>query len=361
MGTAAIAAASEAAVLHPDGRSTARQAHLRYVSDERPGIRRKRSGRAFTYVAADGERVRDPEVLARIRSLGIPPAWTDVWISPHANGHIQATGRDARGRKQYRYHPRWQALRDETKYHRMLLFGQALPCIRRHVDEDLSRRGICREKVLAAVVRLLETTLIRVGNEEYARQNESYGLTTLQNEHVDVSGSTIRFHFRGKSGKACEIGIRDRRLASLIRRCQELPGQELFEYAGEDGQLCTVSSGDVNDYLRAVSGSDFTAKDFRTWAATVLAFQALRRCEPCETEAAAKRQVAQAVKSVAQRLNNTPTVCRKCYIHPAVLETYLDAARRSLLTECAEPETLATVHALRPHEAAVLEFLRSRI
>lgn len=347
--------------LHPDGRLTAKAAGLRYVSDTRPGIKRRRAGRGFAYIGPDGAVIRDPEQLRRIRSLAIPPAWTDVWICPSASGHIQASGRDAKGRKQYRYHARWREVRDATKFERMLVFGEALPCIRERVARDLQLPDLQREKVLATVVRLLETTLIRVGNEEYVRQNRSYGLTTLRNRHVAVEGATIHFHFRAKSGKECDTAIRDRRLARVVRQCQELPGQDLFEYTDDEGQVRAVTSADVNDYLREISGQDFTAKDFRTWAATVLAFLALRECEACETDTQAKKNVVEVIRSVAARLNNTPAVCRKCYVHPAVLDVYLDRATRESLLECTAPEVTEALQDLDSGEAALMAFLRSRV
>jgi DNA topoisomerase-1 len=331
----------------------ARAAGLRYVVDTAPGIRRRRAGRAFAYLDRDGRPIRDAETLGRIRSLAIPPAWSDVWICPSPRGHIQATGRDARGRKQYRYHPKWRQTRDETKYERMLAFGQALPSIRTRIEQDLARPGLPREKVLAAVVKLLEATLIRVGNDEYARQNRSFGLTTLRNRHVTVEGSTLRFRFRGKSGVSHEVGLRDRRLAGVVRRCQELPGQELLEYLDEAGQPRDVGSGDVNEYLRAISGGDFTAKDFRTWAGTVLAAQALREAEPCQDEAQAKRNVVRAIEAVAQRLGNTPAVCRKCYVHPAVIEAYLGGRTVQVVADLIECD-------LRPEEAALMALLSDR-
>lgn len=304
----------------------AKEAGLRYVYDEGKGIRRVRSGKAFRYVDADRKPVRDPETLARIRSLVIPPAWMDVWICSIANGHLQATGRDARGRKQYRYHPRWREVRDETKYDRMIVFGKALPRIRARVEHDLALPGLPRAKVLATIVRLLETTLIRVGNEEYARDNHCFGLTTLRNKHVDVSGSTVRFQFRGKSGVYHDVDIQDRRVARIIQRCQDLPGQELFQYLDGDGTRGSVDSADVNQYLREVSGEDFTAKDFRTWAGTVLAADALWLCERFRSKTEAKRHIVRAIESVSARLRNTKAVCRKCYVHPAILESYLDGS-----------------------------------
>jgi DNA topoisomerase-1 len=347
--------------LHPDGRTTAKAAGLRYVSDTRPGIRRKRAGKFFSYLGLDGKPIRDPEQLRRIKSLAIPPAWTDVWICPVANGHIQATARDAKGRKQYRYHPRWREVRDETKYDRMLQFCAALPRIRERVARDLALPGLPREKVLATLVRLLERTFIRVGNEEYARQNESYGLTTLRNEHVDVSGSTIELHFRGKSGKEHEIAVRDRHLARIVKRLQELPGQEMFQYLDADGRLHTVSSCDVNEYLREISGLDLTAKDFRTWAGTLLAFLALQECEACACDTEAKKHVTQAIKRVAERLGNTPAVCRKCYVHPTVLDAYLDPAARELLKGRLEQSLSESEFDLRPEERALLAFLEKRL
>src|SRR5436190_1573116 len=275
----------------PEPQEAARAAGLRYVSDALPGIRRKQAGRGFTYVGPDGDRISDRASLARIKSLAVPPAWTDVWICPDPRGHIQATGRDARGRKQYRYHARWRAVRDETKYDRMIAFGEALPRIRRRTEMDLRRPGLPREKVLAAVVRLLEVTRIRVGNEEYARTNRSYGLTTLLDRHVTVAGPTLRFSFRGKSGVRHQVDLTDRRLAAIVKRCRDLPGQELFQYVDDDGRQHTIDSADVNDYLRQLSGADFTAKDFRTWAGTVLAARALRACPACASKTGARRAV----------------------------------------------------------------------
>jgi DNA topoisomerase I len=301
---------------------SAKEAGLRYVSDAEPGIQRKKAGRGFRYVDAEGKAVRDAETLKRIRSLVIPPAWTKVWICASPRGHLQATGRDARGRKQSRYHPRWRAVRDETKYEKMLLFGTALKGIRARVEEDLSLPGLPRNKVLATIVRLMERTLIRVGNEEYARENHSYGLTTMRRKHAEVHGSTVTFRFRGKSGKQHTVGVEDRRLARIVQRCQDLPGYELFEYVDAAGETRRVDSADVNDYLREISGEDFTAKDFRTWSGSVLASMALREFEAFASETQAKKNVVTAIKAVAARLGNTPAVCRKCYVHPAVLACY---------------------------------------
>ena len=325
----------------------AEDAGLRWVCDDAPGLRRVRAGKGFRYVGADGKTVRDERTLARIKALVIPPAWRDVWICASPNGHIQATGRDARGRKQYRYHARWREKRDETKYDKMILFGLALPRIRERVDEDLSKPKLPREKVLATVVRLLETTLIRVGNEEYARSNKSYGLTTLRNHHVDVDGSELRFEFRGKSGVKHRVAIQDRRLARIIRRCQDLPGHELFQYLDDDGELHSVSSQDVNDYLREITHQEITAKDFRTWNGTVLAAAALREVCGKGPRGRSKRVVASCIERVAERLGNTKSVCRKCYVHPAVIAAYMDG---TLATALGNDDDV---------EAGVLKYLRT--
>jgi DNA topoisomerase-1 len=340
--------------------AAARLARLRYVSDTTPGIRRKRAGTGFSYRRPDGTLVHDTETLRRIRSLAIPPAWTDVWVCTVPNGHLQATGRDAKGRKQYRYHPRWRAVRDETKYTRLIAFGEALPRIRAQVEKDLKRPGLPREKVLATVVRLLETTLIRVGNAEYAKTNKSYGLTTMRNRHVDVEGATVRFHFRGKSGIDHSIDINDRRLANIVTRCKELPGAELFQYI-DDGQRQTIDSGDVNAYLHDITGDDFTAKDFRTWAGTLLAAMALEEFEAFDSETQAKRNVVQAIERVAERLGNTPSVCRKCYVHPAVLDAYLEGTMLEAVKQRAEQEIADALPGLKPEEGAVLAFLQQRL
>ena len=344
-----------------DPARAARSAGLRYVGDGKPGLARKRSGKSFRYVDAAGAPVRDEETLARIRSLAIPPAWSDVWICPHPQGHIQATGRDEKGRKQYRYHPRWRQVRDEAKYGRMAAFGRALPRIREAVDADLRRDGMPRRKVLAAVVQLLELSLIRVGNDEYARANKSFGLTTMRNRHVAVEGPTIRFQFKGKSGVKHRISIKDRRLARVVARCQELPGQELFTYIDDDGEAQRIDSADVNEYLREVAGEDFTAKDFRTWAGTVLASLALQEFEAFDGEAQARRNVVQAVERVAERLGNTPSVCRKCYVHPAVLDAYLDGSMLDALRARTDREMQKTLGDLKPEEAAVLALLQNRL
>jgi DNA topoisomerase-1 len=284
-----------------------------------------------------------------------------VWICPAANGHLQATGRDARGRKQYRYHPRWRAVRDASKYERLTAFAAALPRIRRRVDRDLARPGLPRDKILATVVKLLEVSLIRVGNEEYAQQNHSYGLTTLCDRHVRVRGSEIRFVFRGKSGREHRVSLRNQRLARVLRRCEELPGQQLFRYVGEDGNLYPIDSQDVNEYVRQVSGGDFTAKDFRTWAGTVLAARALREMERFDSQARARRNVVAAVDQVAQVLGNTRAVCRKCYVHPAIVDSYLDGTMLEGLRERAETALGTDRLDLSPEEAAVLALLQQRL
>jgi DNA topoisomerase-1 len=341
----------------PDPVESAQAAGLRYVSDTTPGIRRRRAGTGFSYAGPDGRVVRDKATLARIRSLAIPPAYTDVWICPIANGHLQATGRDARGRKQYRYHPRWREVRDETKFGRMLAFSEALPRLRKRVEEDLSKSGLPREKVLATVVRLLECTAIRVGNDEYARSNRSFGLTTLQDRHVEISGSRLRFEFRGKSGKTHRVALSDRRLARIVARCQALPGADLFQYEDDDGGRMAIGSGDVNDYLREITNEDFTAKDFRTWSGTLQAVAALEALGPAATQREAKSAILQAIDRVAERLNNTRAVCRKYYVHPAVLDTYQAGTLHEALQNGGAPKA-AAASALSPEEHAVVRLLR---
>lgn len=347
-------------------KEAAKAAHLRYVSDQQPGIHReKMKDGSFRYMGVDGEEMTEDRTLARIRALGIPPAYTDVWICAIPHGHLQATGRDVRGRKQYRYHERWRAVRDETKYDRMLAFGDALPKIRETVEIDLARPGLNREKVLATVVRLLERTRIRVGNEEYAKQNDSYGLTTLRTKHVEVSGTKLHFQFQGKSGKEHAIDIRDPKVANVVKKLLALEGQELFEYVDtETGLHHSITSGDVNEYLKVIGGEEFTAKDFRTWAGTVLCALALTASEAEEdrTEAQLKKRIAEAVRNVSERLGNTPAVCRKCYIHPAVLDSYLDGSLSATLTASADDKpTGDDGPGLSPDEAAVLAFLRKKI
>ena len=340
----------------PAPTQSAEEAGLRYVNDESPGFKRKRAGKGFSYLDQDGRVIRDPDTLRRIKALAVPPAWTQVWICPDPNGHIQATGRDARGRKQYRYHPRWAAVRDTAKYERMAAFGAALPAIRQRVEQDLRQREIPRTKVLAAVVKLLEETSIRVGNEEYAKQNRSFGLTTMRDRHAkfEDDGKTLRFEFKGKSGVKHSVKLNDRRLARVVKQCQDIPGQELFQYLDQDGQRHAIESSDVNDYLREISGGDFTAKDFRTWNGTVLALRYLRICDKPSSATLGKRQVSSAIKSVAAELGNTPAVCRKAYVHPVVLNAYLEGSL--------EPEASAGIppsDGLSDEEQCVLGLLQA--
>jgi DNA topoisomerase-1 len=355
MSTASFATTNP--IPNADPTVAAKAAGLRYVNDTRPGIRRK-DGKFFD---AAGAPVTDEATLARIKALVIPPAWTDVWICAQANGHLQATGRDARGRKQYRYHAKWRTVRDDVKYERMLNFGKALPAIRAEVDRALKLPGLPREKVLATIVYLLEATMMRIGNEEYARTNKSFGLTTLHNRHVKVDGSDISFHFRGKSGVFHDIELHDRRLAKIIARTRELPGQELFQYIDKDGARHSVDSSDVNDYLRTITGEEYTAKDFRTWSGTVLAALALQEFEKFDSETQAKKNIVRAIESVAAKLGNTPSICRKCYVHPAVLEAYLEGSVLAALRTTSEKALVADLHALTPDEDAVLAMLQQRL
>lgn len=320
-----------------DPLARARLAGLRYVSDESPGISRRRCGRGFTYADAQGRTVSDPEARRRFAELAIPPAWTAVWICPSPKGHIQATGRDDRGRKQYRYHPLWRAVSDASKYARLVPFALALPALRRRVRRDLGREGLDRRRVLATLARLLEQTHVRVGSEEYARDNESYGLTTLEHAHVEVDGDQVRFEFNGKGGKAHVVDVRDPRVAEIVAECQEVPGCELFRWLDADGECHPLDSGDLNDYLRETMGGDFTAKDFRTWAGTVLAVEALCAMEPPEDERQAAKNVVAAIKHVAEELRNTPAVTRQFYVHPAVLAAYEDGSLRDRCAAAAEP------------------------
>ncbi len=344
-----------------DLRAAAAEVGLSYVDDGLPGLTRKRSGTGFRYLDAKGAPIRDKAILARIKALAIPPAYTDVWICPRRDGHIQATGRDAKGRKQYRYHPDFRQAREANKFSRIMAFADALPGLRRRVDADMRRPGLSREKVLATVVHLLETTLIRVGNDDYARTNKSYGLTTLRDPHVRVEGAELTFRFKGKSGKAWDVSMKDRRVARIVKACQDLPGQELFQYLDADGARRDVTSSDVNAYLREIAGEDFTAKDFRTWAGTVLAALALREFETFDSEAGAKRNVRAAIESVAGRLGNTPTICRKCYIHPQVLDCYLEGDMLLQVKDAVETELTEDLSSLRPEEAAVLGLLHRRL
>ena len=344
-----------------DGEEAAAEAGLRYVSDDQPGYSRKRKGEEFEFFDMEGKPISDEQRVLRIKRLAIPPAWTDVWICPSPNGHIQATGRDARRRKQYRYHERWREIRDENKYEKMVLFGEALPKIRKRVDQDLALPGLPRNKVLATVVQLLERTFIRVGNEEYARDNKSFGLTTMRDHHVEVKGSKLRFRFRGKSGIHHDVDMSDRRIARIISKLQDLPGQELFQYVDDDGEVWNVTSQDVNDYLREITNEEFSAKDFRTWAGTVLAAIALQAVGAFETKKQAKSNIKNAISAVSKILRNTPAICRKCYIHPAVLESYLSGnAIEGLKQKTAETLEERAID-LREGETAILKFLQARL
>ena len=350
----------DTSTLH-DPHAAARAAHLHYVSDKKPGITRVREGDGFAYRHPDGSPVTDEGTLERIRHLAIPPAYTDVWVCRDPKGHLQAVGRDVRGRKQYRYHPRWREVRDEAKYSKMLVFGRVLPQIRARVREDLARHGLPREKVLAAIVALLEKTMIRIGNEEYAKTNNSYGLTTMLRRHVRVHGGHLAFDFRGKHGIQHHIDLDDPRLARVVARCQHLPGQELFHYLSEDHQPHHVTSDDVNQYLHEISGEEITAKDFRTWAATNLAAIALAELERFDTKAKTKKAVVAAVEQVAKKLGNTPAICRKCYIHPAVFEGYLDGSLVEGLRSRAEEVLSDGGEGLTAEEIAVTAFLARRL
>ena len=344
-----------------DPAESAKAAGLRYVSDAKPGITRAGAAKSFRYTGVDGKAVRDAETLGRIKSLVIPPAWTDVWICAQATGHLQATGRDARGRKQSRYHPKWRLTRDATKYEHMTHFAGALPGIRTRITADLKLPGMPRQKVLAAVVGVMEQTHIRVGNEEYARTNKSYGLTTMRNKHVEIHGSDVTFTFNGKSGVRHTIDLHDKRLAGIIKKCTEIPGYELFQYVDDDGTHHSIDSSDVNEYLREITGQHFTAKDFRTWAGSVLACELLSEIGPFDTATQAKKNVVQAIAAVAARLGNTPSVCRKCYVHPAVLEAYMDGkATKAETKRKLEKEIAAHTGALRREEAALMDLLAQR-
>jgi DNA topoisomerase I len=336
----------------------ATSAGLHYVTDAMPGIRRQRAGSSFRYIRPNGSVIRDPATLRRIRALVIPPAWTEVWICPIPEGHIQVTARDAKGRKQYRYHPRYRAIRDETKFGRMLEFSDLLPGIRARLERDLKLPGLQRPKVLATVVWLLERTFIRIGNDEYARENRSYGLTTMRRRHVAVSGDRLRFEFRGKSGVKHAVSITDRRIARIVQHCQSLPGQELFQYLDDDGRRQSVDSGDINAYLREISGREVTAKDFRTWAGTMLAAAALRKLGPAASERQAKANIVAAVDEVAHRLGNTRAVCRKYYVHPAILEAYL-AGTVLGPSEPVDEKREKLAASIRRDEVAVLSFIQN--
>lgn len=339
----------------------ATKAGLRYVSEEKNGIERRRQGKKFVYFDAKGRKIQDPKVIARINSLAIPPAYTDVWICPFANGHLQGTGRDARNRKQYRYHPKWRQVRDQDKFHRMIHFAQALPRIRKVTLKHLALSGLPRKKVLATIVQLLEKTLIRVGNEEYARTNASYGLTTMRDRHVNIRGSTLTFEFKGKSKVHHTIDLQDYRLARIVKKCQEIPGYELFQYRDESGVHRRISSEDVNAYLHEIAGDTFTAKDFRTWAASVLAALALQEVKEFASETEAKRNLNAAIESVAKKLGNTKSICRKCYVHPAVIEAYLDGDTLRTAEQISEHYIHDGFEGLTSAETAVLALLKRRI
>lgn len=339
-----------------DSQAAAREAGLRYIDDRQPGIRRLRRGRHFSYVYPDGSPVRDDSELRRIKALAVPPAYTDVWIAPIANGHVQATGRDARGRKQYRYHKRWHEVRDEAKYQRLVAFGKALPAIRKATAKDLAGSELSRRKVLAAIVAIMDSTGMRVGNEEYAQANDTFGLTTLRTRHVKLNGSEVRLRFRGKTGRESLITLKDARLARVIKRCRDLPGEELFEYVDETGAVNRVASDDVNEYIREIAGEDFSAKDFRTWIGTVECIAALG--EPASDQSQVKQNIAAALACVASRLGNTPAVCRKAYVHPAVLETYTQLrslpCRNGKATTSAKPRAASLSH----QERIALRFVK---
>ncbi|HVZ29117.1 MAG TPA: DNA topoisomerase IB [Asticcacaulis sp.] len=344
-----------------DFKAQARASGLRYVSDLKPGFTRRRYGKAFVFFDTDGQRIRDEAEIIRIRKLAIPPAYKNVWICPYPNGHIQATAFDAKGRKQYRYHTDWRAVRDSAKFNHMLAFGEALPLIRQSVRTHMTQRGLTREKVLATVVALLEKTLIRVGNDEYARANQSYGLTTLRDEHVEISGETIRFRFKGKSGKEWNLKLSDRRIAHVIRACAEIDGQELFKYIDDDGVVRDVSSSDVNAYLRDITGQPFTAKDFRTWTGSVLAAMALSGFEIFDSQTQAKKNVVAAIEQVAKRLGNTPSVCRKCYVHPDIVGAYFEGGLIDQIGQEIDEALLDAYAGLSAEEVCVLRFLKTRL
>ena len=344
-----------------DPQDAAEAAGLVYVNDEKPGITRKLAGESFEFYGPNGRKIIDEKVIGRIRKLAVPPAYTDVWICPKANGHVQATGRDAKGRKQYRYHPTFREVRESSKFEHMFEFARILPELRDKIGRDMQKSGLSREKVLATVVYLLENTLIRVGNDDYAKDNKSFGLTTLKDRHVTVDGSELRFRFKGKSGKEWNLRFRDRRIAKIVKDCQDIPGQELFQYLDADGSRRDVTSSDVNDYLREVTGREITAKDFRTWAGTVLAALALAEFEAFDSDARAKKNVRAAIENVAARLGNTPTVCRKCYIHPEVVHSYLQGEMLLEVKRQVETELKGELATLKPEEAAVLSLLEGRL
>ncbi len=337
-----------------DPRESAAEAGLRYVTAAGPGIRRVRVGKSFRYLAPDGRPLREPKHRERIRTLVIPPAWRDVWICPTANGHLQAVGWDAKGRKQYRYHPQYRAVRDQAKFSRMIAFGTVLSLIRRGVQRDLARSGLPKEKVLATVVHLLETACVRIGNDEYARENESFGLTTLRNRHVSIAGAKLQFRFRGKSGLEHTIELTNARLARIVKQCQDLPGYDLFEYVDAGGNVCRISSEDVNRYIRDLAGQDFTAKDFRTWAGTVFATRELADAGPPRNASMAKRTIVSAIKRVAHKLGNRPATCRKYYIHPALIEAYANGSLFPVMEQGEQQQSAYAGLGLQPEEYAVM-------
>jgi DNA topoisomerase I len=344
-----------------DPKEAASLAGLRYVTDIGPGITRKPKGGSFVYYDNEGKQVRNKPTLDRLKSLAIPPAWRNVWICTQPTGHLQATGIDVRGRKQYKYHPTWRSVRDEAKFERLLAFGQVLPKIRAQVDRDLRLPDLAREKIIATVVRLLEISLIRIGNEAYAKENNSFGLTTMRNRHVVVKGSTVKFQFRGKGGKIHSVEVSDKRIAQVVRKCQELPGQQLFEYEDPSGEIATIGSDDVNEYLQRVTGQPFTAKDFRTWAGTVLAAIALWKMEEVDNQTLAKKNILTAIEAVAKLLGNTATICRRCYIHPAVTTSYLNGTLAQALRKEADSQIVRHLHELTAEEAAVIVLLRQEL
>lgn len=350
-----------AAIASTDPVASAAAVGLQYVTDEGLGIQRRKRGDKWAYISVDGNPIKDPREIERINQLGIPPAWSNVWICPDPDGHLQATGRDAKGRKQYRYHAKWRSLRDQTKFTRMIAFSEALPKIRARLEQDLSLPGLPRDKVLATVVQLMELTRIRVGNEEYAKTNQSFGLTTMRDGHVNIEGTKIRFKFRGKSGVEHDIELKDRRLARIVKRCQDIPGQELFQYIDDDGQRQSIASGDVNDYIREMTEADFTAKDFRTWAGTVLAARELHALGVCESATATKKAIVQAIKTVAAHLGNRPATCRKYYVHPAILSAFELGSLAEVMTTHTQRNTETSLHQLSCEEQAVVQLLKQQL
>ncbi len=346
---------------HIHMRQSAKAANLRYVHDSQPGLKRQRHGKKFRYLDMDGKPIKDASHIARIKSLAIPPAWTEVWICTSANGHIQATGRDAKGRKQYRYHPQWRELRDEIKYENMVNFGIHLPLIRKKVARDLAKPGLSREKVMATIISLLENTMIRIGNDEYANHNNSYGLTTLRNRHLKVNGAELVFHFLGKSKVEHRISLHDAKLARIVKQIKDLPGQELFQYLDSDGQRHKIGSADVNEYLQQITGEHYTAKDFRTWAGTLQTTIALAKSQRFETIAQAKSNLILAINAAAKKLGNTPTICKKCYVHPRIIQSYMNGEFSTFVesVESGKPES-RTEHGLSRMERCVLTLLDSR-